>query len=119
MVSNADRIPPPVLGVDVTYPGELIVEVAVTGEIDMATAAQLRAMLLATIDAQSPRHLTIDIAGVGLVDAAGMTTLVQIFQHARRQHIKIRLVNARPLVARMIEVGGLTRFLGLTTGSVR
>lgn len=114
-MSNAEKDSPPVLGVEIAHHGGNV-ELTVTGEIDMATAAQLQSTLMATIDAHPARSLTIDLAGVSLLAAAGMTTLVQVFRYARRQHIEISVVNARPLVARMIAVGGLTRFLGL--GSV-
>ena len=105
------------IGVDVTYLSLLTVVVTVSGTIDMDSLTQLRTILMAVIDAQPPRTLTIDIAGVHLLDAAGMTALVQIHQYAREQRITIGLVNGRPLVTRMIEVVGLTRFFALTPGS--
>jgi anti-anti-sigma factor len=103
----------PVLGIDVAYINLLIVVVAVAGEIDMDTAAQLQATLMATIEAQPPRTLTIDLAGVSLLDAAGMTALIQVHQHARRQHIETSLINAQPLVSRSIRITGLGPFFGL------
>lgn len=110
-MSDDDELAVPVIGVDVTYLSLLTVVVTVTGELDMATVPQLRATLTAVIDSQPPRTLTIDLAGVSLLDAAAMTALVQIYQYAREQHIAFGLVNPRPLVRRMIEVGGLTTFL--------
>ena len=106
----------PVLGIDVAYTTLLTVVVAVTGEIDMDTAAQLQATLMATIEAQPPRTLTIDLAGVSLLDAAGMTALIQTHQHARRQHIAISLINAQPLVRRSIQIAGLGPFFGPPPG---
>ena len=100
----------PVIGVDVTYSSLLTVVVTVSGTVDMDSITQLRTTLMAVIDAQPPRTLTIDIAGVHLLDAASMAVLIQVHQYAREQRITIGMVNGRPLVNRMIKAGGLTRF---------
>ena len=116
-MTNEGKHAEPVIGVDVTYLSLLTVVVTVSGILDMDTVTHLRMMLMAIIDAQPPRTLTIDIAGVELLDAASMAALVQVHQYAREQRITIGLVNGLPLVARMIEVGGLTRFFTLTPNS--
>jgi anti-anti-sigma factor len=107
---NATESGPPQLDINVAYLSSSIV-VTVTGEIDMSTAAQLLSTLIAAIDAQRPQSLTIDIAGVSVLAAAGMTALIQTYEYARRQHISIGLINPQPLVGRAIEIVGLTQFL--------
>ncbi len=87
--------------------------VSVVGEVDLATVAQLQSALTEAIDAQPGESLTIDIAGVSLLDAAGMTALIRTREYARRQHVTVTVSNPQPLVRRAIDIVGLTQFLRL------
>ncbi len=104
---------PPPLGITVAHHGSSTVA-TVTGEIDLATAEQLRSALIAAIDAQPAPSLVIDLAGVSVLDAAGMTALIQVRQHARGRDRTVALINPQPLVGRALEIVDLTLFLGVT-----
>jgi anti-anti-sigma factor len=82
-----------------------VVTASISGDIDMLTAVRLQASLIDAIDFHQPRVLIIDIAAVAFVDAAGMTALVRTRLHNRQ--VKVRLVNAQPLVAKSLAIVGL------------
>jgi anti-anti-sigma factor len=46
---------------------------------------------------------------VAFLDAAGMTALIRTYRHAGE--VEIRLVNARPIVARVLAIAGLLEVL--------
>jgi anti-anti-sigma factor len=85
------------------------VTVVVTGDIDMIAAPHLEATLGAAIRDHRPRSLDIDFGGVAFLDAAGLTALIRIYTSAGQ--VDIRLLNAQPLVTRVLTVTGLLEFL--------
>ncbi|MGI5324806.1 STAS domain-containing protein [Actinomadura nitritigenes] len=54
-----------------------LVVVALTGEVDVATAGRLRDHLAALI-ARGARHLVLDFAGVAFIDSSGLSVLAGI-----------------------------------------
>jgi anti-anti-sigma factor len=101
---------PIVIAVVPAGPGRLTA--VVTGDIDILTAPHLEATLQDAIDDHRPQTLTIDLAGVTFLDAAGMTALIRTYGHA--DHVDISLTNARPMVVRVLGIAGLVNFLHLS-----
>jgi anti-sigma B factor antagonist len=93
----------------VTPAGPGRVTAVVTGDIDIVTAPHVQATLRDAIGDHRSRSLTIDIAGVAFLDAAGMTALIRTYRHAGT--VDIRLINARPAVVRVLAIAGLLKFL--------
>lgn len=81
----------------------------VAGEIDMATAS-LFARLLDQAIATGSSRVSVDMAGVDFIDAAGLTVLVLAAQRRRvGAWLRVRLVS--PSIYRLFTITGLTQVL--------
>ena len=76
-------------------------EVAISGELDSTSAARL-AEVLAGLDGHA---LVIDLTGLELIDAAGLSVLVGAGAASRGRLLSVR--GASGVVRRVIEAGGL------------
>jgi len=65
-------------------PGRECMVVEVAGDLDMATAPQLREGLQRVLDAGT-RNVVVDLAGVGFMDSSGLGALVVMFNAARER----------------------------------
>ncbi|GLY08679.1 MULTISPECIES: SigB/SigF/SigG family RNA polymerase sigma factor [Actinoplanes] len=81
--------------------------VGVTGEVDRDNADHLREELFAVIDEVAPGELMIDLAGVPLLDAAGIGVLVAVHEAARVRSVRVRVTGLQPYVARIAAASGL------------
>lgn len=79
---------------------------AVTGEIDIATAEALVSEAFDELDA-GPGILELDLGAVTFLDSSGLSALVRIRSEATGRDIALRLTRVPPAVARVIEVSGL------------
>jgi anti-sigma B factor antagonist len=75
--------------------------ILVTGDIDMASAAAFKPVLLASTDS-----IELDLSGVTFMDSAGVTVLLQA-----RKVRPVRIVATSPQVARLLELLGLAELL--------
>lgn len=80
------------------------VELAVDGEIDMATADDLEAALLAAVTSPGVTGVVVDVAGVTFCDSSGLAVLDRAHAAASRKGVRLRLVNARPAVRQVLMV---------------
>jgi RNA polymerase sigma-B factor len=86
----------------------------VTGEVDRDNADYLRDRLLALLPGDRPgRHLLLDLAGLPLLDAAGIGVLVAVHEAARTHDVTVRVTGLQPYAARIVAASGL-RFPGPT-----
>jgi anti-anti-sigma factor len=99
------------LHLDTTCPSPGTVRVAVTGEVDMATATVLRDKLLDALDGQSPSVLEVDLAGVTFLDCAGLGALVAARNAAVQTGRQMRVSHPQPIVRRVLAVTGLITLL--------
>jgi len=83
--------------------------VAVSGDIDLATATTLRSTLMAALDGPppAPAMLQVDLAGVGFLDSTGIGALVGVRNHATTKACLVQLVGLQPPVRRVLAVTGL------------
>jgi anti-sigma B factor antagonist len=105
---------PPLLDLHVTASAGCII-VKVAGEIDMASAPELRECLHQMIDAGS-RRLVVDLRQVGLIDSVGLGVLVGARRRLQEHGDEdgwIRLVGAGGLVMRALRLSGLDRVFPL------
>jgi RNA polymerase sigma-B factor len=79
----------------------------VYGEIDRDTGESLRRHLRRALTTTGCRRVVVDLGGVALVDAAGVTVLADAFALARTVEVGLELRHAQPFVARILSVSGL------------
>jgi RNA polymerase sigma-B factor len=91
----------------VTYDKDAVVA-CVRGEVDRDNADQLRGELLTAIgECNRSRGLTVDLAGVPLLDAAGIAVLIAVHEAARVRAVAVRVVGLQPFVAQIAKMSGL------------
>jgi len=88
-------------------------EVVVDGEVDVATAPQLREALHQAIDHGATR-LRIDLADVGFIDSAGLGVLIGVLKRIREVGGEIELAHVQPAPRKVIEITGLDELFTLT-----
>ena len=93
-------------------PNDKAVRIAVAGEIDLATAPQLKAVLLAAIEQLTPpRAVKVDLTEVTFMDARGISVLLAVREAARRRGVGFTVQNPQGIVLRIFEIVGLTETL--------
>jgi anti-sigma B factor antagonist len=82
--------------------------VAVTGELDVATAEQAYTYISGVIDGQ-PAPVSVDLAGLTFCDASGLGVLARAARHARQAGRQLTLTSARPSLLKIMRITGLDR----------
>jgi anti-sigma B factor antagonist len=80
--------------------------VAVTGEVDVATAPTLRSRLDEAIDRGTPR-LVVDLLSVTFIDSTGLGVLIGASKRVDERDGTMRLVVAEPRILKLFEITGL------------
>lgn len=80
------------------------------GELDIAEAAEARSYLLAAA-ADGRSRLVIDVTDLVFIDASGLSALASVARQAARDGGWVRLVDASPLLRRMLRIVELTAVL--------
>lgn len=93
------------LEIELTSPEPGTVQIAVAGEIDIGTGGELRAAITAALR-RRPEQLILDLAGVQFADSQLVHALEQVAGEAAAV-ADVRVVGARPQVARMLAVCGV------------
>lgn len=92
--------------------GNGVVRLAVAGDVDLATAPQLRTTLLATIDSAEPAHgVELDLADTTFLDAVGVRVLLDGHQAAARSQVRFTLRNPNAMVVQILSITGVDRIL--------
>lgn len=96
----------------VAWQEDNIVRIAVAGEIDLATSPQVRAVMLAAIEAATPSgNVNVDLADVTFLDASGVRVLITGREAARCRGVGFTVQNAQCAVQRVLDILGLTTTL--------
>ncbi|GAB7039286.1 MULTISPECIES: STAS domain-containing protein [Catenuloplanes] len=82
------------------------VRVRVTGEIDRDNAPELRHRLLDALGGNPPA-MTLDLAGVPLLDAAGARALRDVLAAARTRGVRISVARVQPAARTVLDVCGV------------
>jgi anti-anti-sigma factor len=77
-----------------------------TGEIDMATAGDLRAATTRTLR-EPPARVVLDFAGVTFCDSQGLSTLISINREVTGVGGRLVLINVGDFMSRLLEITGL------------
>ncbi|MGW0390550.1 STAS domain-containing protein [Streptomyces sp. NPDC003042] len=93
------------LTMTVQHTGDLAL-IAVSGEIDVVTAASLRVGALEVIENGCPR-LVLDLGRVTFCDSSGFNALINILRSARNADGSLALTAVPDRLARMLELTGV------------
>ncbi|GIE80755.1 hypothetical protein Aph02nite_67050 [Actinoplanes philippinensis] len=86
---------------------------ALSGELDLADADEVRDNLAAAASASTYRFLQIDVSDVTLIDSYALGALVSVRNSAAAAGVTVTLVNPSPPVLKAIQVTGLAEVFGL------
>lgn len=83
------------------------VTVAVTGEIDLDTAAELESRVMECL-ARRPKRVDLDFTQVRFCDCSGANTLERLHRQAQEEGVVLKVTDVRaPVVARVFDLLGL------------
>ena len=92
-----------------------VVIVSVIGELDAYTAPKIRGGLRAALTDSTTRQLRVDMAGVSFLDSSGISALIRCQAEADERGVALVVVNPQPQPLKVLQIVGLTEFLGVTT----
>lgn len=97
------------LAIDVAV-GERDATVTLTGEVDLASAAALRSVL---VEASSGpvEKLVVDMAGVTFIDSMGLSILIQAKHHLEAAGGGLTIVNPSERIRYVLEIAGVGDYL--------
>jgi anti-sigma B factor antagonist len=87
--------------------------IAVSGEIDVATAPQLRECLHRVI-AEGGNTVVLDLLGVTFLDSTALGVLVGALKRCRELRGYLHVVVADPRIMKIFEITGLTNVFTIT-----
>ena len=90
--------------------------VQVSGEVDIATAPLLRAVL-DTVVSRRPTRVVVDLSGTTFLDPHALTTLASARRRLASRHAALVLRDPSPVVLRVLELTGTTHAFPIATGS--
>ncbi len=99
------------LGLDVTQRDRWTV-LAVSGEVDVATAPRLREQLVQLVN-EGHHHLVVDLEGVDFLDSTGLGVLVGALKRVRLQDGELTLVCTQPRIVKVFDITGLSKVFTL------
>lgn len=88
-----------------------VLQVAVAGELDLATVGELQASLCNVMSSALPRCIDVDLAEVRFMDCSGLSVLVSAKLSAARAGCRLHISRPQPLVRRILELTGLLGML--------
>jgi anti-anti-sigma factor len=89
--------------------------VSLEGEGDVTVRERLRAALSAQVMVGVP-HLVVDLSGLSFIDCSCVQVLWRVSRMAEEAGGTLGLAAAQPLVARVMELWGVGRLLGVQDG---
>ena len=95
------------LGLDVSQRDGWAV-LAVSGEVDVATAPRLRERLVGLVS-EGRHRIVVDLEGVDFLDSTGLGVLVGALKRVRTHGGDLALVCTQPRVLKVFEITGLTK----------
>jgi anti-sigma B factor antagonist len=91
--------------------------VYVRGEIDRSTTPGLRALLNDAI-ADSDTDLAVDCSDITFIDSGGIWLLIDTQRRLQAEGRSLRVVNANPMIVRVLGLAGLVEFLRVEAKTV-
>jgi anti-sigma B factor antagonist len=107
----------PTLQIEVEPVGRDEVTVSVRGELDCATADQLRAAITELLNRGGIAAIGLDLRGLEFIDSTGIGTLVVAQRICHQVGVRFRLTAVNAFAARILGVVGVDAALGLPTAT--
>ena len=85
------------------------VTMTVTGELDLASAPQLREACAGVLQ-REPTAVRVDLSGLTFLDSSGISVLVQLQQDLEQRDATLVLHRVGERTARVLEIAGLETF---------
>ncbi len=86
---------------------EKVEVISVVGEIDLATAPELRAVLDRVLDAGAA-SLIVDLSGTTFIDSTALGVLIGAWKRTQNEGRTMSVVASDPRILRVFEITGLT-----------
>jgi len=83
------------------------------GEVDYATALELRAAITSALRSGTVDAVTVDLSGVTFLDSTGVGTLVVAARICAEVSVRFRVVDPNPFIAKLFTVVGVAEVLGV------
>ena len=80
-----------------------------SGEIDHHTAAEFRESIDCETEMLRPELLVLDFGGIGFMDSSGIGLIMGRYKNAAAYGGSVRVVNAPPMIERMMKLAGINR----------
>ncbi len=100
------------LTITATVTGDQAVRLSLIGEVDTYTAPRLATALDQVLTTEGLREVTVDLAGVRFLGAAGVHALTDAARAVVSVGGRLRAVAARPAVRRPMQISGLWSRIG-------
>ncbi len=91
------------------------ITVAVSGEIDAASAPALRSYLNELLS-EGYTEVTLDLTDMTFIDSSGLGVVVGLINQLRRQEGRLIICNPPPIAVQVLRISGLTSFLEIVPG---
>jgi anti-anti-sigma factor len=104
--------------VETDEPRNGITVVSVSGELDLATASQLRAPLLAAVNQRPDSRVAVDLTNCAFIDSQGIATLLEAYrilagEGPSEQTERLVVAAESEGVVRTLELTGIGRWIPL------
>jgi anti-sigma B factor antagonist len=86
---------------------------SVVGELDVATAPELRTHLEETVDRVSAGTVVVDLVKVTFIDSTALGVLISALKRSQSEGGELRLVIAEPRILKIFEITGLTELFSI------
>lgn len=90
--------------------------IVVEGDVDIATVPRLQRALARALES-TPKHVLIDLAGVGFVDSSGLRFLLRANQQAQRGGWSLTIVPPAESAMKAFELTGADKWLSFASSS--
>ncbi|WP_100448362.1 STAS domain-containing protein [Glycomyces xiaoerkulensis] len=88
-----------------------VVTVELAGEVDYATAPQIRETITGALEAGGVTSIRVDVAKVTVLDSTGIGTIVVAYRIAREMGVDLAVVNPNRFITRLFTVVGAEELL--------
>lgn len=91
--------------------------VSIEGEVDLSTAEEVRAALVAAVDEWHPREIQVDLAAVPFMDSMGISALIAGYRAALASEAAFRVVRPSRAMTGLLDITGLLGVFGYESNS--
>ena len=89
------------------------VRIQLDGEIDVQASSAVRERVVAAAEEAGDGTVVVDLGRVTFLDSSGLSALIAGLKAARARGGRIQIVNPSPVVARTLEITGMTGQFGM------